>query len=176
MKIFRDWYATQRARWAAYWVPAERPEAQRSHREQIIDRLTKLQAQSNTKSAARQQRIGALNAAIVQAQSRVDELLVEFQNLKNEQLADSFRIGTEIDRLRAELASSCPHGLEKLLEQVNMEIEQAQRTSTMEPKIINRLTTLRRVREQAVTLRTAPIPMAETLTQLKRLEHDIMVA
>ena len=175
MNNIRDWFSVLQAKILAFMGPiadAEPiPDDQRSPREQLIARLLELQAQSNTATAARQQQIDAITVSIREAEADMNELYVELQRLRGQQMADSLNVGTEIDRLRAELTASAPPRLETFLAQVNMEIERAQHTLAMDGKIIDRLTTLRHVREQALTLQTAPIAMATVLTRLKQLEH-----
>lgn len=176
--FLRNWSTTLWAQWVAsvgHTVPssAPPPEDQQPHRGQLISRLSALQAEHAAATAARNQQILALERAFQDAQIRARELASELEGLYDHRMAESLCIGAAEDDLRNQLVACCPLAVETFLEQVNQEIAYWRQAQNPETSGLSRLSALMRAREQAEALRCAPVPAADILTDLRRLEAGL---
>lgn len=176
--FLRDWSTALWARWVAYvehtvQSSAPQPEDRQPHRWQLIARLSALQAEHAAATAARNRQILTLERSFQENQIRARELASELDNLYSHRMADSLRVGAAEADLRDQLAACCPVAVEAFLEQVSREIEHWRRAQNMEASVRSRLSALMRAREQAEALRCAPVPAADILTELRRLEAGL---
>lgn len=155
------------------WRSVPATPTQPSDRERLIARLLDLEAQSAVEAAARTEKIEHLTESLREAEARVLDLRHDLRGVHEEQLAASFRTGAELDRLRTELAASCPSAVNVFLEKVSAEIERLQHASNITPELIHRLEGLRAARAQAAALRCAPLTAAEVLNALQRIERHV---
>ncbi|MDC8450814.1 MAG: hypothetical protein LV473_21015 [Nitrospira sp.] len=142
-----------------------------SSREWLISQLLEREARNREESAVCQLRLNALSKQLQAAEDKANELREAIAIEQGGHMAKSFEHDAQINKIRAELAATAPPGLEPFITRLDTEIMGCLQRTTMESKTVDRLAILRHVREQAVTLRTSPIPMAHALTQLKSLEH-----
>lgn len=176
--FLRDWSTALWARWVAYvghpvQSSAPLPEDRQPHRGQLIARLSALQAEHAAATAARNRQILALERSFQEAQIRARELASELDSLYSRRMADSLRVGAAENELQGQLAACCPIAVETFLEQINREIEHWRRAQNMETSVCSRFSALMRAREQAEALRCAPVPAADILTDLRRLEAGL---
>lgn len=171
------WFDMLRARILVFMHPAvdtePAPEDQGSQRERLVDRLLELQAQSEAETKERQERIQILIVAIQEAEKPLATLRVKLDGEMRGKLAESLRVGVARDKLKGELMDCAPTAIGTLLEQIGAEIDRLQKDPNIQPNAIRRLAGLRRAREQAESLRTAPLAMAALMTELRRLEKSM---
>ncbi len=177
MTHIRNWSTAVRAQWAACWVrvstPAPRPEAESPQRGELIAQWHELQTQSAVETEARNQKITDLESSIQEALARARRLGIELEGLCHERMAQSFRVGAEQDRLRAALEACCPAAVETFLRAISAEIWHWQQMQDSDARISRRLQALLQAREQASTLRRAPLVAAAVLHAIHRIENSL---
>ena len=180
MDIFREWSTIVSNAWAAFGRPLvvadPMPEEQQTHREQRIAELLALETDS-LEAIERRQRIILLTNSVREAETHAAKLREELAIEHGQQQAHSFAVDTQANKIRAELAASCPAALDNFLDRVNTEIERCRKIHLPESmshqlaELRQRLAELCHIREEANALRIAPLPIADILTKLRHLEH-----
>lgn len=179
MSDIRDWFSVLRSRILALVAPlvdAEPVPTDQPSREQLIEELLAIERRDRGEAAAYQSRLANIGKELQTAEQRVVRLHREINVEHGRRMAHGFERDARLNKIRAELAASCPVQVDAFLEKVHAEIDHLQRPQNVGPDVTDRLTNLRRVRQEAEALRTSPLPMADLLTALRHLEKSVPVA